>query len=73
MIVKQAIHTDYIRLQDLLKLTGDANTGGQAKLMIQDGMVLINNQVCLERGKKIRVGDIVKILNSNDEIEVVAE
>ena len=73
MIVKQVIHTDYIRLQDLLKLTGDANTGGQAKLMIQDGMVLVNNQVCLERGKKIRVGDIVKILDSDDEIEVVAE
>ena len=48
---------EYIRLCDLLKLTGEFDTGGQAKLAIQEGEVSVNGEVCTMRGKKMRPGD----------------
>ena len=52
------ITTEYIKLQDLLKLA--AVTGGEAKLLIQEGQVLVNGEVCTQRGKKLRPGDDVE-------------
>ena len=54
-----AIHTEYIKLQDLLKFAGATDTGGEAKNLIQDGQVSVNGEVCLQRGKKLRPGDVV--------------
>lgn len=51
------IDTEYIRLQDALKLSGVAGTGGQAKVAVQSGLVKVNGEVCLMRGKKLRPGD----------------
>ena len=51
------IHTEYIKLQDLLKFAGAVETGGDAKLIIQEGRVLVNGEVCTMRGKKMRPGD----------------
>ena len=51
------IHTEYIKLQDLLKFTGAVETGGDAKLIIQEGRVQVNGEVCTMRGKKMRPGD----------------
>ena len=51
------IDTEYIRLQDLLKLSGLAATGGMAKIVIQNGEVKVNGEVCTMRGKKLRAGD----------------
>ncbi len=51
------IDTEYIRLDALLKLAGAFETGGQAKLSIQNGEVLVNGEVCTMRGKKMRQGD----------------
>lgn len=48
---------DYIRLDDLLKNVGVVNTGGHAKIVIQDGEVKVNGEVCTMRGKKLRSGD----------------
>ncbi len=48
---------DYIRLDDLLKNVGVVNTGGHAKIIIQDGEVKVNGEVCTMRGKKLRQGD----------------
>lgn len=48
---------DYIRLDDLLKNVGVVNTGGHAKIVIQDGEVKVNGEVCTMRGKKLREGD----------------
>lgn len=48
---------DYIRLDDLLKNVGVVNTGGHAKIIIQDGEVKVNGEICTMRGKKLRVGD----------------
>ena len=53
------ITTEYIKLQDLLKL---AATGGEAKLLVQEGEVLVNGEVCTMRGKKLRPGDVVDAL-----------
>lgn len=56
------ITTEYIKLQDLLKLAAAAATGGEAKLLIQDGEVLVNGEVCTMRRKKLRPGDVVEAL-----------
>ena len=53
------ITTEYIKLQDLLKLANVVETGGEAKLVIQEGDVTVNGEVCTMRGKKIRPGDTV--------------
>ena len=53
------ITTEFIKLQDLLKLTNLVGTGGEAKIVIQNGDVSVNGEVCTMRGKKIRPGDTV--------------
>ena len=64
------ITTEYIKLDQLLKLNGVAPTGGVAKMMINDGIVSVNGEQCLMRGKKIRPGDIVKV-DFEDETEEI--
>lgn len=54
------IREDFIRLDALLKYAVVVETGGEAKQMIQDGEVTVNREVCTQRGKKIRTGDIVR-------------
>ena len=51
------IHTEYIKLQELLKFAGAVETGGDAKLIIQEGRMTVNGAVCTMRGKKLRPGD----------------
>ncbi len=63
--------SEYIRLDDLLKLTGCVMTGGQAKIMIQSGEVTVNGEICLMRGKKLRGGEIVAVKANGEEISVV--
>ena len=53
------ITTEYIKLQDLLKLANAVETGGEAKEYVQSGEVQVNGEVCTMRGKKIRPGDDV--------------
>lgn len=55
------IETDFIKLDQFLKLCGVAQTGGQAKMMIADGLVKVNGEVSLQRGKKIRKDDKVVV------------
>lgn len=55
------ISTEFIRLDAFLKYTGVCGTGGMAKQMIQDGMVLVNGAVCTQRGKKLRSGDAAQL------------
>lgn len=56
---KIEIRTPFIRLDQLLKFCGLAQTGGHAKEMILDGVVFVNGEKCLQRGKKLVVGDSV--------------
>lgn len=51
------ITTEFIRLQDFLKLCGLVGTGGEAKLRIQAGEVTVNGEICTMRGKKLYPGD----------------
>lgn len=62
------LEEEYIRLDDLLKLTGCVQTGGQAKVMIQTGHVLLDGEVCTMRGKKLRGGETVTVPEMNEEI-----
>ena len=64
------IHTEFIKLQDLLKFAGAVETGGDAKLIIQEGRVAVNGEICLMRGKKMYPGDTCSIDN---ELELVVE
>ena len=52
------ITTEFIKLDSLLKLAGLCYTGGEAKELVQAGQVLVNGEVCTQRGKKLRDGDI---------------
>ena len=54
------IREDHIRLDALLKYAVAAETGGEAKRMIQEGEVSVNREMCTQRGRKIRSGDIVR-------------
>ena len=54
------ITTESIKLQDLMKLGHLTASGGEAKLLIQDGQVSVNGEVCTQRGRKLRPGDVVR-------------
>lgn len=51
------ITTEFIKLDSLLKLAGLCYTGGEAKEVVQAGKVLVNGEICTQRGKKLRDGD----------------
>lgn len=55
------IETAFIRLDSFLKLTGLVDTGGQAKLAVQEGKAKVNGQPCTMRGKKLVPGDEVEV------------
>ncbi len=57
---KVAISSEYIKLDAFLKFCCAAETGGIAKLMIQEGDVKVNGEICQLRGKKLRPGDRVE-------------
>lgn len=54
------ISTEFIRLDALLKFAAVVGTGGEAKILIQNGEVKINGEPCTMRTKKIRPGDTVE-------------
>ncbi|MBQ7713484.1 MAG: RNA-binding S4 domain-containing protein [Oscillospiraceae bacterium] len=53
------ITTEFIKLQDLLKLAALVSTGGEAKRAIEAGEASVNGETCVQRGKKLRAGDAV--------------
>lgn len=70
MIEKISITTEFIKLDSFLKLCGAASTGGEAKMMIADGLVLVNGEGCTMRGKKMRPGDTVTFSDRTASYEV---
>lgn len=58
---KVYIHTEFIKLQQVLKLAGLIDQGSDVKYYLSEGMVYVNGQQATERGKKIRHGDIVEV------------
>lgn len=65
------INEEFIRLDNLLKFSGIAQTGGQAKYMIQNGEIKVNGEVCTMRGKKMRSGDVAQSENKLVEVAQV--
>ena len=61
---KIEIREDFIRLDSAMKLADMVVTGGHAKIVIQDGEVKVNGEVCTMRGKKLRKGDKVEFGNN---------
>ena len=64
------LEAEYIRLDDLLKLTGCVQTGGMAKVLIQSGGVTLDGEVCTMRGKKLRGGEVIAVPDLGEEIAV---
>ena len=62
-----AIITEFITMDKLLKFSGVADTGGQAFLFLEDGIVKLNGKLVTEKRKKVFPGDVVNI---DDQIEL---
>ena len=58
----------YIKLDQFLKLAQLVQSGGEAKLLIQDGQVRVNGKVETRRGRKLRAGDVVQF--GDDVLEI---
>ncbi len=59
-IIDFELKDEYIELNKLLKFTGVCDTGGDAKMSIDQGLVKYNNQVETQRRKKVRKGDTIQ-------------
>lgn len=69
---KVAIITEFITMDKLLKFSGVADTGGQAFLMVEEGIVMLNGKLVTEKRKKVFPGDVVNIDNQI-ELTVIRE
>ena len=56
------IGTEFIKLESALKLANAVSTGGEAKMLIQDGKAKVNGEVCTMRGKKLYPGDRFELM-----------
>ena len=65
---KIAIDTEFIKLDSLLKIAAAVGTGGEAKFVINEGLVVVNGEVCTQRGKKLHPGDKVDFQGMSFEV-----
>lgn len=65
---KIKINTEIIKLDAFLKWGGIASLGSEAKIYIQEGLVKVNDEICLQRGKKLKVGDVIEFKDEKFEI-----
>jgi ribosome-associated protein len=56
-----SIDSDYIKLDSMLKLANLVMSGGEAKLLIMEGLVRVNGEVETRRGRKLYSGDRVEV------------
>lgn len=57
--ISVVIQTEFIKLEAALKYANATGSGGEAKAVIQDGLVAVNGEICTMRGKKLYPGDRV--------------
>ena len=57
------ISSEFIKLDSALKFCDVASTGGHAKILVAEGRIKVNGEVCLQRGKKLYPGDKLKYRN----------
>ena len=67
------IHTEYIQIDQLLKLEGVIETGGQVKGLIDDQVITLNGNMVTEKRKKCRVGDVVGLEGLDVEFIITKE
>lgn len=65
------IRDDFIKLGQALKLAGMVESGVYAKMEIQEGFVKVNGEVEVQRGKKIRPGDIIEFNGQQIKVELI--
>ena len=63
------LREDYIKLGQALKAAGLVDAGAEAKIVIQEGMVRVNGQIEVQRGKKLVAGDMVEYRGKTIKIE----
>lgn len=63
------IKTEFIKLDQLLKYASIVSTGGEAKVVISEELVIVNGEIATQRGKKIRHGDIIEFDGEKYKIE----
>ncbi len=63
------ISTENIKLDSFLKLAGEAQSGGEAKKMINSKKVLVNGEICTSRGKKLVSGNSISVEKSMEKNE----
>ena len=63
------LREDFIKLGQALKAAGFVDSGVEAKEVIQDGLVLVNNEIETRRGRKLYEGDVVSFENQTIKIE----
>lgn len=61
--IKFSIKGEFIELIQLLKATGLAETGGHAKSLVDEGLVLRNGEIELRKRAKLVTGDVIEIEN----------
>lgn len=64
------IRDEYIKLGQALKLAGLVGSGTEAKMLVQDGLVSVNGEVDVRRGRKLYPGDVFSM--DGNEVRVVA-
>ena len=62
------LETELIRLDAFLKWAAIVQSGAEAKMFIQDSLVKVNNEVCTQRSKKLKKGDIINFENNDYKI-----
>lgn len=60
-IKEVAVNTETIKLDQFLKWTGLAQTGGQAKLILAQGIIKVNREQEFRRGRQLEKGDLVEV------------
>ena len=69
--VEVKITTEFIKLDSLLKFSGLAETGSDAKEFVKEGRIQVGGEVCTMRGKKIRSGDKVYVPEIDTELVII--
>ena len=54
------INTEFIKLDQFLKWVGIAQLGSEAKMLILNELIKVNDEICIQRGKKLRSGDFIE-------------
>ena len=70
-VIEFQLITEYIELIKLLKLLGISESGAEAKIMVEEGLIKYNNKVEYQKRKKIRKGDSLIIQHQNTQIKII--